>query len=244
MFNREELEELLEEIGAKIERQISVFIIGGCALSFKGLKESTKDIDIIVSSKSDFDVFDRAMKESGFQSMNNRENEFYLSALAVYTKEKSRIDVFVKQVGKMLFLTKSMIERAEEYRKYGKLTVSLISNEDIFLFKIMTSREGDIYDCDRIMRGKMDYSVIYNEIVEQSKEEGKRWFFWVYENLCKLEEHNGISVPIKNKIFSLVKEYWDERPDDFMEDAKDKERHILDKSLLNELTSSGGNKNK
>src|SRR3989338_10226025 len=100
MFNREELEELLEEIGAKIERQISVFMIGGCALSFKGLKESTKDIDIIVASKSDFDVFDRAMKESGFQSMNNRENEFYLSALAVYTKEKSRIDVFVKQVGR------------------------------------------------------------------------------------------------------------------------------------------------
>ena len=154
MFNQKELENLLSKIGSHIEKPVKIYMIGGCALSFRGLKEATKDIDIIVTSQEDFNVFDKSMKECGFQSMTERETKFYLTALAVYKKAESRIDVFLKQIGKMLFLTKSMIQRAEKYKEYGNMEVYLISNEDIFLFKTMTSREGDIYDCDRIMRGK------------------------------------------------------------------------------------------
>ena len=235
MFNRDELEQLLEKVASKIESPVKIYMIGGCALSFKNLKARTKDIDIIVTSQEDFNIFHKSMKENGFQPMGERESEFYLTALAVYKKDESRIDVFLKQVGKMLFLTKSMIKRAEKYKKFGKLDVYLVSNEDIFLFKTMTSREGDILDCDKIMQGEVNYDIIYGEIVEQSKEEGKRWFFWVYENLCKLEDHNGIKIPIKNKVFELVKKYWSERPSDFMDDVSDKAKHISEKKLLKEL---------
>lgn len=235
MFTKQKLEKLLEDIGAKVKKHVKIYMIGGCALSFKGLKERTKDIDIIVTSQEDFDTFDTAMKENRFEPITDRENEFYLTALAVYRKEESRIDVFLKQVGKMLFLTKSMMQRAEKYQTFGKLEVYLVSNEDIFLFKMMTSREGDLYDCDRIMRGEIDYNSIYKEIVEQSKEEGKRWFFWVYENVCRLEDHNDIHIPIKNKVFALVKKHWQERPKDFMGDIADKSKHIPGKRLLREL---------
>ena len=210
-------------------------MIGGCALSFKGLKPATKDIDIIVTTKEDFKVFDNSMRENSFKSDSERESDFYATALAVYRKDESRIDVFLKQVGKMLFLSESMIKRAKEYKAYGNLIVYLISNEDIFLFKAMTSREGDIYDCDRIMKEGIDYNVVYNEIVEQSKEEGKRWFFWVYESLCRLENHNKIKIPIKNKVFALVKKHWNEKPADFMEDIENLENHIPDKKLLKEF---------
>ncbi|MEK6933645.1 MAG: DUF6036 family nucleotidyltransferase [Nanoarchaeota archaeon] len=237
MFNKDELDQLLANVGSKIEKPVNIFMIGGCALSFKGLKEATKDIDIIITDQEGFNILNMAMKENGFQSMTEKENEFYLTALAVYKKDDSRIDVFLKQVGKMLFLTKNMITRSEEYRKYDKLSVYLVSNEDIFLFKMMTSREGDIYDCDRIMRNGIDYKIIYEEVIEQSKEKGKRWFFWVYENMCKLEDYNGIRVSIKNKIFELVKKYWNERPNDFMSGAPDKAKHIPDKRLLKDLIS-------
>lgn len=235
MFNKQELDNLLLEVGENIERPLKIYMIGGCALSFKGLKEATKDIDIIVANLEDFNVFDKSMKKSGFESMSERETEFYLTALAVYKKEESRIDVFLKQVGKMIFLTKSMIQRSKKYKEYGNIKVYLISDEDIFLFKTMTSREGDIYDCDRIMRGNLDYNIIYEEIVKQSKEEGKRWFFWVYESLCRLENHNSINLPIKKKVFALVKKYWDEKPVDFMEDVQNQEKHIASKKLLKEL---------
>jgi len=235
MFTKQELEILLGKVASKIEKPVKIYMIGGCALSFKGLKDRTKDIDIIVTSMDDFNIFDNAMKKIGFQSMSERESEFYLTALAVYMKEESRIDVFVKQVGKMLFLTKGMINRAEKYKDYGNLSVYLVSNEDIFLFKMMTSREGDVIDCDRIMKGEIKYDIVYKEIIEQSKEEGKRWFFWVYESLCRLEEYNGIHVPIKNKVFKLVKKHWNERPKDFMEETPNLSKHIPDKKLLKEI---------
>jgi len=225
MFNKEELIGLLAKVDSNIERQINIFMIGGCALSFKGLKASTKDIDIIVTNKADFLVFNKAMERMGFKSSSDRESEFYATALAVYNKGDSRIDVFLKQVGKMLFLSESMIKRAKKYKEYEKLIVYLVSNEDIFLFKAMTSRSGDILDCDRIMREEINYDIIYDEIVEQSKIREK-WFFWVYENLCRIENYNEIKVPIKNKIFKLVKKHWKERPSDFMEGIDNIRKHI------------------
>src|SRR3989339_348059 len=244
MFNKEELERLLENVGAKVKKPINIYMIGGCALSFRKLKERTKDIDIIATNQADFNVFDKAMTEIGFESMSERESEFYLTALAVYKKEESRIDVFLKQVGKMLFLSEGMIKRSKKYKEYGNLIVYLVSNEDIFLFKTMASRDGDLIDCDRIIKERIDYNIIYNEIVEQSKEEGKRWFFWVYEGLCKLEEHNGITIPIKRKVFDLVKMNWNERPNDFMAEVENLENHIPEKNLLRELNiqSKSGSK--
>jgi hypothetical protein len=203
-------------------------MIGGCALSFKGLKLATKDIDIIVTSKEDFSIFDNSMKENGFSLDSDRESDFYLTALAVYRKEESRIDVFLKQVGKMLFLSENMIKRSNKYKEYGNLIVYLVSNEDIFLFKAMTSREGDIADCDRIMKEGINYNIIYDEIVEQSKA-GKKWFFWVYESLCRLEDFNGRKTPIKKKVFNLINKNWNEKPDDFMKEINNLENHIPDK---------------
>lgn len=97
----------------------------------------------------------------------------------------------------------------------------------------MTSREGDILDCNRIIREGIDYDIIYKEIVEQSKD--KKWFFWIYENLCKLEDFNNARVPIKSKIFALVKKHWKDRPNDFMEDIGDLSKHIPDKKLIKEI---------
>ena len=236
MFDKEELDNLLVKIGSKIKKQIKIYMIGGCALSFKGLKLSTKDIDVIITSKEDFQVFDNSMRENGFKSDSDRENDFYATALAVYRKDESRIDVFLKQVGKMLFLSESMIKRAKECKTYGNLIVYLVSNEDIFLFKVMTSREGDVYDRDRLIKEGIDYKIVYNEIVEQSKS-GKKWFFWVYESLCRLENHNKIKTLMKNKVFALVKKYWNEKPADFMEDIENLKNHIPDKKLLKELNT-------
>ncbi|MBS3074203.1 nucleotidyltransferase [Candidatus Pacearchaeota archaeon] len=236
MFNKDELEDLLVNVGSKIEKPVSIYLIGGCALSFKGLKAATKDIDIIITSQSDFDIFDKAMSKGGFKNMNDRESEFYLTALAVYVKEESRIDVFLKQAGKMLFITPTIIKRARKFKDFGKLAVFFVSNEDIFLFKAMVSpkRQADIYDCDRLMKEGLNYSVIYDEIAGQSSH-SKKWFFWLYENLCHIENFNGIKTPLKSKVFSLVKKYWKDKPSEFMSDVEDREKHIPDKKLLKEL---------
>ena len=98
MFNKEELDDWLAKVGASVVKPVNAYMIGGCALSFKGLKAATKDIDIILASQEDFN---KAMKAAGFKSVAERESEFYVTALAVYVKDdNSRIDVFLNQVGK------------------------------------------------------------------------------------------------------------------------------------------------
>ncbi len=235
MFNKEELNEWLVRVGSYVEKPVRIFMIGGCALSFRGLKENTKDVDIIVESKKDFTISDSAIKNAGFKLKTDLDDEFYLTALAVYTKgDDSRIDVFLKQVGKMFYLSESMVQRAEFFRDYGKLSLYLISLEDIFLFKSMASRPGDIIDCDRLIRKGINYDVVYSEIINQSIN-GKNWFFWVYESICRLENYNNISLPIKNKVFALVKKHWKERPSDFMKDIDNLENNIPEKKLIKEI---------
>src|SRR3989344_4908440 len=225
MFTKEELNEWLNKVGSKVNEPVSVYMIGGCALSFRGLKEKTKDVDMIVNSKEDFTILDKAISNAGFKRKTDLEDEFYLTALAVYTKaDESRIDVCLKQVGKMLWLSEAMIKRAEFFRNYGKLSIYLVSLEDIFLFKSMASRPGDIIDCDKIMRRGINYNILYGEMLNQSKD--KKWFFWFYENLCKLEDYNNIKAPIKNRVFALVKKHWKDRPSDFMADIGNLDKHL------------------
>ncbi|HIH43205.1 TPA: hypothetical protein HA246_06185 [Candidatus Woesearchaeota archaeon] len=234
MFTKPELESWLADISVHVHKSTSIYLIGGCALSFKDIKARTKDIDIITISKKDFDALNHAMLKSGFKLDTDLDNEFYLTALAVYKKEDSRIDVFLNKVGQMLTFTSSMKKRSTLYKDYGELKVFLVSNEDIFLFKAMTPREGDIYDCESIMRLGPDYGIIYREALEQSKE-GNKWFFWVFEKICAIENYTGKMIPIKSKIYALVKEYWGQKPDDFMQDIENLEQHIADKRLLKEL---------
>jgi hypothetical protein len=191
-----------------------------------------------VTSKNALDTLNTAIQKAGFILETDLKDEFYLTALAVYKKGDSRIDVFLKKVGQMLQLTHTMIKRAKHFKDYGKLSVHLVSVEDIFLFKAMTPRPGDVTDCDVLMKGDLDYDVIYDEIVEQSTAKHK-WCFWVYEKLAAIENYNGITTSLKPKVYNLVKEHWDERPNDFMKDILYIEKHIPDARLRKELAKKG-----
>lgn len=234
MFERTELEQWLIKVGGNVEQSAYVYLIGGCAMSFKGYKQVTKDIDMIALTKRDFKIIDNAIKSSGFKLATDFDNEFYLTALAVFLKDDSRIDLFLKSVGKMLELTENMKARSVLYKTFGKLKVMLASNEDIFVFKSMTHRAGDILDCITLITQGLDWDIVYDEIASQSKGDNK-WFFWTYEKICNIENTQNIVIPIKNKIFNLVQEHWSRKPDDFMQDIENIEQHIAEKKLLKEL---------
>lgn len=234
MFNADELNSWIASVGRQLGEQCSVYLIGGCAMCFKGLKPATKDIDIIIASKKEFDAFDSAVIKAGFRRSTGMKDEFYLTALAVYEREDSRIDVFLREVGKMLKFTDSMKRRSSPYKQEGKLKVLLAANEDIFLFKAMTPRAADISDCDRLMRENLDYAAIYYECMSQSSSE-KKWYFWLYEKLCAIENRNGIASPIKSRVYSAVKENWKDRPLDFMGNIPNVEVHMPDKKLAKEV---------
>ena len=228
MFEKKELENWLVDVSRFVSKPVAIYLIGGCAMSFKGYKAATKDIDIVMLSKADFDVINNAVMSAGYKLETDLEDEFYLTALAVYIKGDSRIDIFLKKVGKMLAFTPKMAERATVYNKLGQLIVALASNEDIFLFKSMTSRPEDIKDCELLIETGLEWNIVFDEILEQSKADDK-WFFWTFEKICIIENESNISIPIKPKLLELVKKHWKHRPSDFMSNVKDLDKHLSKK---------------
>lgn len=52
--NIREIESLIDEIAAKEDKPMNVYLIGGGAMMYMGCKYSTKDIDLVVHSSDDF----------------------------------------------------------------------------------------------------------------------------------------------------------------------------------------------
>lgn len=234
MFNTQELEGWLNDVAKALDSPCSVYLIGGCAMCFKDLKSATKDVDAIVMSKEEFSTLDKAILKAGFKRSTDLEDEFYLTALAVYEKGSSRIDVFLREVGKMLKFTSAMKQRASLHKLMGKMKVYTASSEDIFLFKAMTPRPGDVDDCIALIRTPLNYETILEECVSQSRKEHK-WHFWLYEKLCAIENSAGVEIPIKSQVYQIVKDNWKDRPSDFMSDIPNVEAHVPDKKLAEEV---------
>jgi hypothetical protein len=225
VFEKEGLVKCLKDVGNKLEKPVAVYLIGGGCMSLRELKTATKDIDIVLTSRGELEIFNNALLVLGYQPAVDLGEEFYLTATVVYAKGDSRIDLFFQEVAGKLEFTKSMQERAEFFGLFGKLTIHLTSPEDMFLFKSVTGRKDDLDDCRMLFLRGLDWNVIFEECVEQSKKKAK-WFFWFYERICELEEDYDLISPIKSRLLKVCKEHWDECPKDFLTCVRDKARFL------------------
>src|SRR3989344_7006925 len=197
MFRKEELESWLVALGSALDKPLDMYLIGGCAMSFRGIKDRTKDIDIVMLTRNDLNRLRDAMLQIGYKQTTDLE-EFYLSAVMVFEKGNSRIDLFLRDICKQLQFTERMAERAELYKKINNLHVYLASNEDIFLFKAITDRPHDIDDCISLLKRNMSNSVILSEMKAQTKEH--HWCFWVYEKLCQIDDRINDTKGLKDEV--------------------------------------------
>lgn len=221
-FSKEEIIGLLKELGNRLKKEITIFMIGGGNMSLKEIKAVTRDIDLIVLTKKEYDTLKETLIRLGYDCHEETFSEdFYKTPIIVFLKDDKRIDVFIKDVSNQLELTKGMQKRSKEYVKFGNLKVKLVSNEDIFLFKSITDREKDVDDCRVLIMGGLDWELIKQELYQQ---EGKAlWRFWIYEQLSRIRNKYGAVIPRKmfDYVWRLVKEKWPEKPINFMEEIKD-----------------------
>ena len=174
-------------------------------MTIAGLKPGTKDIDVIVEDERVHDILVGSLKKCGYhllnpQLMSKPYNE--LSATAMENLEGFRWEIFVEYVAKKLALTNSIRLRTTNIFSGEKLTVSRLSNEDMFLMKGMTERDRDLEDMALIARTGIDYKLVLNECVQQSEKDqrGNIWEASLYEKCEELKEKYGIDVPIRKKL--------------------------------------------
>jgi len=149
MFKKKSLEEFFEKVGKIAKIPVTLYLIGGGNMSIRNMKQSTKDVDVVLLSQEESSAFKDAVQQIGYAVDNELFQEaVYRDAVIVFKdNEGSRIDVFLKIVCNQLQLSDGMISRSKEHKTYSNLKVMLVSSEDIFLFKSITDRKQDINDC-------------------------------------------------------------------------------------------------
>lgn len=204
-YSKQKLLDCFQKLGGKLEREANIYLIGGANLILRYLKDSTKDFDVIVERKEDFNCIVRTLKELGFSETRKLEKTYKnLEPATILRKDGcSNWDIFVKKVCNALVLTSGMKKRSELFKSFYNLRLNLVSLDDIFLFKSITDREGDLEDAALLARkGKVNWNNIIKEMKEQEKISKRYFSFSLLDTLDILKDEYGIEVPILKDLVS------------------------------------------
>jgi hypothetical protein len=212
--NREEVDKLFQSFGDYLDQRIQIVVIGGAALLEYGLKDITKDIDLVCRCEDDKTTLLECAKRLGFELAMPEKRHARLGLNRIAIKGRHTLDIFAKKISSDFGLTESMWSRASQYKALGNIELKYASKEDIFILKMIANREGDIGDCANLVAAGLDYDTIYAEIELQydtvDAESGmpevnqKIWITYIDEAVGKLEDIHGMSIPIADKISSLA----------------------------------------
>lgn len=206
---------LFREISDELEESITIYLFGGENMRIKSLKDSTKDCDIVVEDKDDFDNLAQILTNIGYArrlKTDYSDEDRRIKPDDIFEHEKkSRIDLFTSTIMQDLSLSSTMKEKAD-IRNYGKLNVGILRNEHVFLLKAIANREGDIQDMaalvtgsantpHELQHGSFDWEMVWDEILRQERiSHTKDFTATIFDQISYLAEQTGIVAPFLDKL--------------------------------------------
>lgn len=168
-FESPHIEQQFIELANLLEDPVTVYLIGGGALTLQELKNATKDVDLIVRDQSALHQLHAVLTDAGYTPPEDELEHAYeeLDAAFILQKDRRRFDVFHDQVAGVIHLSDPMVERSEKLLDELPLMVRMVSLEDIFLFKSVANREDDEDDMIRLAQTGLDTDIIVEEIETQ-----------------------------------------------------------------------------
>lgn len=249
-FKKNDLIEMLEKVSRSLERPVHGVLIGGMAMMYHGAKESTKDIDIVFNREDDIIHFIQTIEDMGFKKNIDLTNDYLdLKAHAIYFSDNGHmLDLFLCRVLDGFYLTDDMVERSKQIHINGYLSLSVLSPVDIFLFKSITMREGDLLDMAFLAPMIDDWEPFKKEL--EFLKYDYRLVSRSYERLNDLYDEHQIEVPIyswmqdmgemataKTVILSAIQ--YEPKDKDFLFEGLDSaEKHLLEMAIR-ELHNDG-----
>ena len=219
MVNVNEQQDLLQNIAKRLKREITVYAVGGTAMMFHGMKDTTKDIDLVFNDEKERKIFEEAATSLGYKRFNSiivygAEKENQPIMLARGKGEAERFDLFSYNVISFFF-SENMKKRAENIIEFGeKLTLKIADVHDLILMKCATDRQKDAEDVQTIIETqKIDWRIVIEEAKHQVTLGKNLAILELGEFLDKLKEKLKLNIP---------KEILDELYDLVIEKAKEK----------------------
>ncbi len=220
-FDKNYLKQEFDKLNTKTKQPLTLYLIGGGAMAFYGLKDATKDIDIILTSTDDLSNLKATLEALGYKEpepvlITRPYNNMQTSSI-IENQDGFRWDLFINKVCNELTLSVAMKQRANQLYKGDHLTVSITSKEDIFLFKGITEREADLDDMRILAESGINWNIINHECQSQSEASGIPWEGALYKNLLDLKTKYNIESPIEKPLRTAA------------------ERKIIEKTLLGQI---------
>lgn len=208
-FDKKYLFHELDKLSSTISTPVNLFMIGGGGLIYYGLKEATKDVDVVLQDSQEIAVLVDGLKNLGYRPLGLGEISIPYRKMEAHVLENNdefRWDIFDKRVCNRLALSNEMKSRGTVFYKKGFLRVLLASKEDIFLFKGITERETDLEDMRLLAESGLDWKIIERECRSQSVYSGTLWENALYERLIDLKEKHKIESPIEKSLRRTLEE--------------------------------------
>lgn len=140
-----ELERFLQLI-ADLDEEIELFAIGGTAMVLKGIKEATKDIDFLTSSK--YKTIKKLFESAGLKEQST-------SGLCnIWKLNEIRIDIFYNSFILGTDLPEDWKDLSEHLKDIGKVKLFILNWYDIIITKLARSEDRDIQDCISIIKSQ------------------------------------------------------------------------------------------
>lgn len=224
LSNSTEISEIFECVGRMLDRDVQALIIGGAALMEYGIKDATKDIDIVCWDRGDNEkLVNTATQKCGFKLVGPEKRHENLNLERISIKGKHSLDIFTRNISGGFRLSRDMWSRANKRISFGKLEFGYASLEDIFIMKAIAKRPGDLEDCKNLITSGLNFDTIYSEIesqyirVKKELDDGNiddndyinenLWISHLYEAVEKIETDDGVTIPISKKVHSLANDY-------------------------------------
>ncbi|HEX9710044.1 MAG TPA: DUF6036 family nucleotidyltransferase [Candidatus Thermoplasmatota archaeon] len=203
----------LSRAGERMERPLTVYLVGGGAMAIRLLKAQTKDLDLVVADAGDARVLTAALEGVHYVKQVRLARAYRdLHASAVLdNRDGFRIDLFTRVICRALEFGASMEARSETYDLGSRrLTLRLASPEDILVLKAVTDRPRDMDDMATIARQGVDWQIIAGEMLGQRRTGGKFFLPVFIQSLEQLEQEFGVRVPILPRLLVEVEADLDE----------------------------------
>lgn len=212
-FDSEYIHAELERIGDHLEVPLTVYLIGGGSMAFRDLKETTKDIDLVVTDGDALQQLQVTLLDCGYEVVKDPTEEYHeLGAKRILENaDGCRIDLFNRKVVDKLVLSGGMRERSVTHLEAGMLTVALVSVEDVFLFKSVAGRTDDIDDMFTLIQTDLDFDIVKSELQRQiDLLEQELFVSHVNEALIRLEDRHNITTSLSETVSEITERIYRE----------------------------------
>lgn len=168
--------DFLETFDSWLSEPVRVYLLGGSAMTVRGLKDQTEDIDLALGVPAEFEYVRESLREQGFDVSDEPTEPFEGVGETVELRHRNlelEIDLFDRQIVGKVWLTAQMRGRAERFWSGATVTAFVLSDEDMFLLKAVSGgdvgldRRRDVEDMAKYAQRGLDYDCILGEIENQ-----------------------------------------------------------------------------